>query len=154
MIDAVIDTNVLVSGFANYLRPTNTTRMLITAWQQQQFALIVSEHILAELSRTLQKPYFRRLLSEEDSAAAILLVRKHAVVAPITTAVTGIASHPEDDAILATAVSAQANYVVTGDTMLLRLGTYQGITIISPRAFLDLLAEIGGPRVLPSEGGA
>ncbi len=44
-----------------------------------------------------------------------------------------------DDLILATAMSSQADYLVTGDKQLQDLGTYQGVTILSPRAFLDLL---------------
>ena len=47
---------------------------------------------------------------------------------------------PKDDKIVATAVKAGAGYLVTGDrTHLLALGEYEGIKIITPRAFLDLL---------------
>ena len=45
--------------------------------------------------------------------------------------------------MLATAVSAQADYLVTGDIQLQKLGTYGGVTILSPRAFLDLLQGEG-----------
>jgi predicted nucleic acid-binding protein len=53
--------------------------------------------------------------------------------------VQGVASHPEDDLILATAVSAQADYLVTGDRQLLALGEYQGAQIVTPRAFATIL---------------
>jgi predicted nucleic acid-binding protein len=53
--------------------------------------------------------------------------------------VQGVASHPEDDLILATAVSAQADYLVTGDRQLLALGRYQGVEIVTPRAFATIL---------------
>lgn len=53
--------------------------------------------------------------------------------------VSGLASHPADDLVLDTAVSAGATYVVTGDGPLLRLGVVQGVTIVSPRHFLEIL---------------
>ncbi|MEZ5863927.1 MAG: hypothetical protein R3D25_07570 [Geminicoccaceae bacterium] len=47
---------------------------------------------------------------------------------------------PKDDMIIATAVAASANYLVTGDRRhLLPIGTYAGIHIVTPRDFLDLL---------------
>jgi predicted nucleic acid-binding protein len=51
-----------------------------------------------------------------------------------------VATHPEDDLVLATAVSAHADYLVTGDRKLQRLGSYQGVRILSPREFLAVLA--------------
>lgn len=57
----------------------------------------------------------------------------------ITVEVHGVAAHPEDDLVLATALSGQADYLVTGDLKLQRLGTHQGVQILSPRAFLDVL---------------
>jgi putative PIN family toxin of toxin-antitoxin system len=92
---------------------------------------------LEELERTFQKPYFRRYLTAKQSARFLLLLRKRATVSPITVVVHGIATHPEDDRILATAISAKADYLVTGDTKLQRLGTYKAVTILSPRRFLE-----------------
>jgi predicted nucleic acid-binding protein len=48
-----------------------------------------------------------------------------------------VATHPEDDLVLATAISAKAEYLVSGDTKLQRLGTYEGVKIVSPREFLE-----------------
>ncbi len=51
---------------------------------------------------------------------------------------------PKDDMIVATAVAARADYLVTGDRRhLIVLGHYEGIRILSPRAFLSELAEEG-----------
>jgi uncharacterized protein len=46
---------------------------------------------------------------------------------------------PKDDVIVATAIRAQAEYLVTGDRHLLSLGSYRGIQIVTPRRFLNLL---------------
>lgn len=57
----------------------------------------------------------------------------------ITVEVREVATHPEDDLILATAVSAHADYLVTGDRQLQALGIFRGVTIVSPRRFLAVL---------------
>jgi predicted nucleic acid-binding protein len=45
----------------------------------------------------------------------------------------------KDDVIVATAVRANADLLVTGDRHLLSLGSHEGIRIVTPRQFLDLL---------------
>ncbi len=60
----------------------------------------------------------------------------------ITVVVDGVATHPEDDHVLATVVSARARYLVTGDKKRQRLRRYRGVTILSPRDFLILLDRI------------
>jgi putative PIN family toxin of toxin-antitoxin system len=126
----VLDTNILASGA---ISATGTVSTIVDAWRSGQFRVIVSALILDELERTLQKPYFRRYLTDKQSARFLLLLRKRATVSPIAVVVHGIATHPEDDRILATAISAKADYLVTGDTKLQRLGTCKAITILSPR---------------------
>ena len=71
-------------------------------------------------------------------------MRHEAEVTPITVRVAGVATHPEDDLVLATAVSAGADYLVTGDRQLQKLGRHGSVTILSPRGFLALLHEQGG----------
>lgn len=67
------------------------------------------------------------------------LLRRTAVQTPITVEVRGVATHPEDDLILATALSAGAQYLATGDLKVQRLGTYQGVRLLSPRALVEEL---------------
>jgi putative PIN family toxin of toxin-antitoxin system len=132
----VLDTNMLASGA---ISATGTVSRILDAWRSGQFRVIVSEPILEKLERTFQKPYFRRHLTDKQSSRFIKLLQRRAAVSPITVSVHGIATHPEDDLILATAVSAKANYLVTGDTKLQHVGTYQDVTILSPRRFLEIL---------------
>ncbi len=100
---------------------------------------MVSQHVLDELRRAFATRYFTRHLSAQQIAAALTALAAEATIVPLTVAVHGVATHPEDDLVLATALSAQADYLVTGDTQLQRLGAYQGVTILSPRAFLARL---------------
>jgi putative PIN family toxin of toxin-antitoxin system len=139
MTRVVLDANTLASGA---ITTTGTLASIIDAWRNGKYTVIVSEPILLELERTLQKPYFQQRLTNEQSSRFIMLLRKRATISTITISVRGVATHPEDDLILATALSAKANYLVTGDAKLQKLGTYSGIRILSPRAFLDILLSI------------
>jgi uncharacterized protein len=135
---AVLDTNILASGA---ISATGTVSTIVDAWRSGQFRVIVSTPILAELERTLQKPYFRRYLTEKQSSRFLKLLQRRASVSPIMVSVHEVATHQEDDVILATAVSAKADYLVTGDSKLQQVGTYQGVAILSPRRFLEILRQ-------------
>ncbi|MBW3633065.1 MAG: putative toxin-antitoxin system toxin component, PIN family [Chloroflexi bacterium] len=146
MIVAVLDTNVLASGFIGEDKPDSTPGELVRRWRAKSFTLVVSEHILAELNDTFTDPYFTRRLSAAEIAAALDSLRIDAVIQPITVDVVGIASHTEDDVVVATALSAGAPYLVTGDRRLLERGTHRDIHLLSPRAFLARLAQAGEHR--------
>jgi putative PIN family toxin of toxin-antitoxin system len=107
-----------------------------------RFQLVTSQHIVTEFERTFQKPYFAARLSQEHVQANLDLLRRRATLTALTVHVAGVATHPEDDRILATAVSAQATYLVTGDGPLrAQVPTYQSVALVSPREFRDLLEQ-------------
>jgi len=107
----------------------------------ERFELLISDHLIAEVKRTLAKPFFLAHCDPDVRIATLEALRKVATQVTISATVVGIATHPEDDLVLATAVSANADYLVTGDKQLLRLGSIQGITIINPRDFLTLIEQ-------------
>jgi putative PIN family toxin of toxin-antitoxin system len=141
VIIAVLDTNVLVSAF-----PAHGTvpALLIDAWRQGAYHLVVSEHILEELAETWRDPYWQARFSPSASTAAIALLRSTAIMTALTVKVAGVATHPEDDLILATAVAGAAAYLVTGDRKLRAVGTFQGVVMLSPREFLERLSQASG----------
>ena len=105
--------------------------------------MVVSEHIIAEITRTFEQPYFRQRLTPTQRANSLALLREEAIITPLTVELHGVATHQEDDLVLATAISAKADYLVTGDRKLQQLGAYQGVRILSPGAFLELLSSEG-----------
>jgi uncharacterized protein len=136
VITAVLDANVLLSGFVH---EHGVPGQLLLAWIGRVYRLVISEAILVEVTRGFQKRYFQQRLTPERISNNLALLRRRALLAPITAQVEGVATHPEDDLVLAAAVSAQADYLVTGDDQLLKLGRYQGVQIVSPRTFLNAL---------------
>lgn len=139
MIVAVLDTNVLASGYAGLARPDSIPGELVRRWHAREFTLVVSEPILTELGRVLRTPYFTRRLSLIEIESAFARLRSDALVQPVTVHVAGVAAHKQDDAILATALSAGAEFLVTGDKPLLRRSAYRRTRLVTPRQFLEVL---------------
>ncbi len=140
MVFAVLDTNILASGTLTTSTPPG---QILDAWRDGQFNLVVSEHILVELTRTLQKPYFQQRVSPNEVISFIELLQNEATITPIIVKIEGVATHPEDDLTLATALSAQVDYLVTGDGPLMRKigSSYEGITLVTPNDFLTILKD-------------
>lgn len=117
---------------------------MIDAWLEEELQFVLSAPIFDELRRALGKRYFSRRLAAADRASCLDLVRGTALFMQIIVEVKGIASHPEDDLVIATAVSARVPYLVTGDHKLQSLKRFDDVTIVGPREFLERV--LGGKR--------
>ena len=129
----VLDTNVLVAA----LVADGLCRDLVRRRVRDQ-ELCTSEPLLEELAVTLRRKFGVRgadipLLEEYRRRA--LLVEPAALPATVSR-------DPDDDMVLATAIAAKADVIVSGDDDLLCLKSHQGIRILSPRQFLELLNSL------------
>src|SRR3954451_7835680 len=128
MIRAVLDTNVLASGALGLTGGVTPPALLLHHWRADRFRLIISAYIEEKLRTTLAQPYFKRRISSEDRELFLILLSKFAEHVAVRRRVAGVATQPEDDPILATALSARADYLVTSDLRLQRrVPTFQGI---------------------------
>lgn len=138
MIRAVLDANIIISAL---LIQSGISARVVAAAYAVVFRCFASDAIVHEVLRTVTSVRIQRKYpigaAEIDRVHRFL--ESDAVLVPITATVQGVATHPEDDLILATAVSAQADYLVTGDRQLLALGQYRGVRIVTPRDFAAIL---------------
>lgn len=86
-----------------------------------------------ELRRTLSKKF--RLTHDELSSAMEPISESISQVIEHSLKVKDICRDADDDNIIACAVAAKADYLVTGDSDLLEIKDYQGVRIITPRDF-------------------
>ena len=144
MSRVVLDTNVLVSAVR---AERGALAIIREGWLTGRFQVYVSEPLLAEVERTLAKPYFATRRGPDRTQRFLTLLQRATVLQPITERVVGVATHAEDDWILATAHNAHAQFLVTGDKALQSLGTFQATRILDPASFADLLetAQEGCP---------
>lgn len=103
--------------------------------------VLSSEHVLDEVDRALARPFFARRITVRDRAAYSALLRREVVVVRPRTNVHGVASHAEDDAVLAAALDGGARYLVTGDRDLRVLERFRAIEIVRPHEVLDLIPD-------------
>ncbi|MGE0643537.1 MAG: putative toxin-antitoxin system toxin component, PIN family [Nitrospira sp.] len=141
MIRAVLDANIYVSALIRPQGPPG--RILRLLVENRAFQLIGSNVILDEVRRSVKYPRVRRYLTlrpEEIDRWMIAL----ALIAEPTEGrlkLRAVEKDPEDDKYLAAALEGHAEYVVSGDSDLLNMREYRGISIVTAREFLRLLEE-------------
>lgn len=141
MTRVTLDTNVLASGLT---RSGSAAAEIIRHWQDDALVLITSAHILDELTRAFAKPYFASNVSDVRAKALVQLVETNATVVELSVEVAGVATHPEDDKVLAPALSGEASVLCTRDKQLLKLQAFQSVGILSPGQLLSRLAPGDG----------
>ena len=103
-------------------RTQSLTARLYEAWRADQFVLLVSEPILAEVDAVTARPELWRKLRvtpREARAVPLRLRRRAVLVRPDAT--IRMSRDPTDDKFLECAVSGAADYVVSADDDLLSL---------------------------------
>jgi len=138
-IIAVFDTNVVIAGLLWAGPPSS---LLMRATERRDLVLVTTPALLAELGDTLALARFRRRIAD----AAISIEQLVATYRDATGLVTPhdvprvVTDDVDDDHVIAAAVAARAQCIVTGDrSHLLPIGTHGEIAIITPRQCLDLL---------------
>ena len=106
----VLDANVLAPGFAS---EAGSSARLLDLWRAGKFDLVVSDHILEELRRTFSDRYDATRLTSDQAEQILLLLSTDAFLVPLTVTITGIATQPKDDLVLAAGISARAAYLGT-----------------------------------------
>jgi len=137
MTSAVLDANVLVSGVLALERSTTTLGRLMLALEALEFRLVISEMILSEVEKNVARVLGSAVDGPNTLSDYLNFLRMVADVTEVTSVTPGIATHPEDDWILATAVLGEVEFLVTGDKQLLALNEYRGVKIITPRQFVE-----------------
>jgi uncharacterized protein len=141
VLRAVLDSSVLISAFITPQGPSGT---LLDAAERGVFVLCLSREIVTETVAALAgKPRLQARYGYTPAAVDAYRDVLEAVAEPVADLpdlAGAVPGDPKDDVIVATAVAAGADYLVTGDRRhLLTLGAYRGVRIVGVREFLDLL---------------
>ena len=130
---AVLDPNVLISAL---LAPAGAPAHLIVRWLAGDFELIVSERLLAELSRALPYPKLRSRITADEGRAFVQLLSSTGAVAPDPPSAPRRSRDRGDDYLPALAAASSA-VLVSGDNDLLVLAP--DLPIYSPSEFIKRL---------------
>lgn len=129
----VLDTNVLLAAFG-----TRGLCEAVLAVCLESHELVLSEHILAEVRRHLQGKF---RAPERQVRQIVTFLRGQAEVVEPVRLPSNVCRDPSDGPVIGTAIAGGVALLVTGDEDLLCLGQYEGISILSPRAFYDRLQQ-------------
>jgi len=130
----VFDTGVVVSAV---LLPRSVPRQAFDL-AVQTGRLLVSEATIEELDEVLRRSKFDKYISVRHRLEFLMALVNQAEIVPITRRFSACRD-PKDDKFLELAVSGRANLIVSGDSDLLHLNPFQGVTVINPSDFLRLL---------------
>ena len=137
----VLDTNVVVSGLLWNSAPAQ----LLIAAELGEIELFTSRPLLVELSNVLTRSKFARAMIAVGLPYGELVL-SYAELATLVVPATippAIAADPSDDQVLACAVAAQADIIVSGDRHLHSLGgSYEGVRIVSPAEAVRVLEAL------------
>jgi len=128
----VLDTNVLVSLVLGEI-----LGILADYWDNNRFRVVVTTAIMAEYATVLTRPKFG-LPREVVEALIAYIERKSEFVVPAET-IEIITIDPKDNMFLECAVAGQVDLIVSGDPHLNALKNFRGISIVTPRDFLERL---------------
>ncbi len=125
----VLDTNTAISGLLWH----GTPGRLIDAAHSKSVTLCTSAVLLAELRGVLTRAKFAKQLEARGLKAAEVFDGYAALTAIVVPAIIPptVVNDPADDAVLACALGAKADLIVSGDRHLLDLKEYRGIRIVT-----------------------
>ena len=143
---AVVDTNVLIAGLLWHGPP----HALLTQARDGSLTMVSSPTLQAELADVLGRPKFDAIVVGSRTSRDSLLaeVRQLVEVIEPPPLPQPVCRDPDDDHVLALALAANAELIITGDSDLLALRQFEGVPIIDPSQALQRIgasATLWGP---------
>jgi uncharacterized protein len=150
MVSAVYDSNILVSAYLSRRNPERVSPELLRFARHGAVQLHLSPEIIAETLATLiRSTRARRRYAYTEAMAAQFcesLVAAATIVVNPPPIPGAVPRDPDDDKIVACAIAAGVQFIVTRDDHLISIGSYSGIGIITPEEFIHLVRrEYGEP---------
>ncbi len=138
----VLDTNTLVSAVISAGGPP---RHLLDGARTQVFEMCSSAVLLAELLEVLSREKFAIRLAQAGLTPLQIVgeLRRIALMVAPDKVPRVIENDPDDDHVIACAVVAQADMIISGDKHLHSLGEqYKGIRIVNAAQALELIKTV------------
>ena len=135
MVKIVIDTNVVLSAILFGGKP----RQILEAALGGTIKICISAATIAELERVLHRSKFgfgsqmvQTIISEITAIAEWVEPHRHRQL---------VVDDPDDNMFLDCAIEGKVDYLVSGDHHLLSIGKCEGMQVINPDGFIEILAR-------------
>ncbi len=127
----VLDTNVVVSGIFFGGAPGR----ILGAWRQGRLMLAIWSEIIDEYFRVAEILAERYPGVDIEPLLSLLVQGGEVVRAPGLP--QPVCDDPDDDKFVSCALESGADIIISGDKKLLVVSGYQGVTVMTPRRFVD-----------------
>ena len=125
---AVFDTNIFISAFAT----EGICSVLLKRARLKEFELFVCPVIIEKVNNVLEQKF---KVGRDTIQEVVKLIKEASYSVNATEKVEGVCRDKDDDLNLSCALSAKAEFLVSGDRDPLEIKEYRGMKIISPRDF-------------------
>jgi uncharacterized protein len=129
----VLDTNVLISSI---FWEKGKSHAIVERAIRRDILNFTSQPLLIELSEKLRGK-FEQPKGMADRHIAFVSAFSQIVIPTISFDI--VKDDPKDNMVVECAAAARAQFIVTGDNHLLKLKSYQGIRILNPKEFLEIV---------------
>ena len=133
-IKIVLDTNIWIS----YLISKNSNQW-DTLIFSDKIQIIYSEKLLNEFIEVTQRDKFRKFFSLEDLEVILKFLGDFAIFVESIGKKYTLCRDLKDNFLLDLAVTAEADFLVTGDKDLLEIKTLENVKILSPTDFINFI---------------
>lgn len=134
---AVVDTNILVRAV---IMPHGTVGPVLLHLRRGTYTLLYAQSLLEELVDVLNRPRIRDkygLTAQDIQTIIRLILLRGQPVTPVRRIT--VCRDPKDNKFLEVAIAGKADVIVSGDQDLLVLHPFEGIPIVEPVIFLQML---------------
>lgn len=135
MICVVLDTNVFISGI---FWERNYCSQIIELWKSGRISLITSRRLVEELVEIMQDFKIKLPAVIVHEWRNIIFDNSHTVVP--TEEIDIVKEDSDDNILFETAISGNAQYIVTQDKAVLKINNFRGIKVLKPEDFLRLFS--------------
>jgi len=126
----VLDTNILIAALITKDTPPD---ILYQAWLQGTIEVVTSPAQMGEIAAVLSRPRLMKFIHPDEASILLENLDAKAIILNDPSPVD-FSSDPEDNRILAVAVAAKADLIVSGDKKhMLCLNNAGGIPIVTAR---------------------
>jgi putative PIN family toxin of toxin-antitoxin system len=130
-VRVILDTNVLISGIFFSGPPGE----ILKAWRDGKVQFTLTPEIVDEYVRVARTIADQFPGVEINQILALIIANSNIIQPPPFP--HQVCEDTDDDKFLACALASETNTIVSGDKHLLKLSGYRGITVSTPRAFVN-----------------
>jgi uncharacterized protein len=136
-VRVILDTNVVISALIWGGKPYELIKLAVAG----DLILFTSPMLKSELHNVLMRSHFlRKLEMQKSSIAEIVSLYDELTISILPTSVPRVVPHDrDDDEVIAAAVTARAQLIITGDSDLLSLAQHNEIKIVTVAQALGLM---------------